>query len=65
MSVHRVATARFDRGSSWLKSIVLSDEHETDSQGCLRFLNRGMANGTPDATVIFGYKGYHWRISAS
>ncbi|OAD97812.1 hypothetical protein [Pantoea sp. OXWO6B1] len=43
---------QFDRGSVWLKSIVLLDEREADTLTGLRFLDEWAVSGTPDAPVI-------------
>lgn len=45
---------QFDRGSVWLKSIVLLDEHEAEMLAGLRFIDEWTVSGSPDAPIICG-----------
>lgn len=51
---------QFDRGSAWLKSLVLLNEREGDTLIGLRFLDEWRVMGTPDAPLICDRSGNHW-----
>lgn len=51
---------QFDRGSVWLKSIVLLDEREAETLSGLRFLDEWRVSGLPDAPVICDRSDCRW-----
>ncbi|MCX2202499.1 hypothetical protein LDO48_23175 [Pantoea agglomerans] len=51
---------QFDRGSVWLKSIVLLDEREAQTLAGLRFLDEWTVSGSPDAPVICDRSDCRW-----
>lgn len=52
---------QFDRGSVWLKSIVLLDEMEAEILTGLRFLDEWWASGSTNAPLICDREGNHWK----
>lgn len=51
---------QFDRGSIWLKSIVLLDECEAETLAGLRFLDEWRVSSSPDAPVICDGSDCRW-----